>query len=311
VTNLLAPVPKAKFFDNNGRPAVGYKLFTYEAGTNTKLDTYPDANTSTPNTNPIILDYRGEANVWMPPNVAYKLLFAPPNDTDPPTAPIWTVDDIVQSQLLTLYGGVDTGIANAYVVDFVSNFTSLTDGIVLYFLASNQNTGASTLNVNGLGPAPILTANGAALAPGQIAPNQMTGVIFRGGSWYLITVSVLAGSFTATLTGMTTTITGTVNYRISGGICSLSSTASISGISNANAMNMTGIPAVCQPVASRSAVSNALDNNTLIYSGCIIQSFGTIGFQPMTVSGSRVVPGTFTTSGVKGIFAGWNITYSL
>lgn len=203
MANLLAPVAKAKFFDNNGRPAAGYKLFSYEAGTNTKLATYTDETTGTPNSNPVVLDYRGEANVWVPPNVAYKFVFAPPTDTDPPTAPIWTVDDIVDSQLVTLWGGVDTGIANAYVLNFTSNFTSYTDGIVIYWIPANTNTGASTINVNGLGPVAITNQDGSALYLGQLRANQVALIIYRSGGFILIpqgallpTVNVQNGDYT-------------------------------------------------------------------------------------------------------------------
>lgn len=190
MANLLAPVAKAKFFDNNGRPADGYKLFTYEAGTSTKLDSYQNAGGSA-NTNPVILDFRGEANIWFPPNVAYKLVFAPPNDTDPPTAPIWTVDDIVNSELVTLWGGVDTGIANAYVLNFVANFTAYTDGIVIYWIPSNSNTGPSTINVNGLGPVPITNQDGTPLYLGQLQANQVALIVYRSTGFTLVATNVL------------------------------------------------------------------------------------------------------------------------
>ena len=50
----LSAVPKLQFFDNNGNPLVGGKLYTYAAGTTTPLATYTDASSGTPNTNPII-----------------------------------------------------------------------------------------------------------------------------------------------------------------------------------------------------------------------------------------------------------------
>lgn len=89
----LSPLPKLSFLANNGRPAVGYLLFTYAAGTGNKLATYQNQG-GTPNTNPIVLDFRGEANVWLDPELTYKFVLAPKGDTDPPTNPIWTVDDI-------------------------------------------------------------------------------------------------------------------------------------------------------------------------------------------------------------------------
>lgn len=47
------------------RPLVGGKLYTYEAGTNTPKVTYTDATESTANANPVILNSRGEADVWL------------------------------------------------------------------------------------------------------------------------------------------------------------------------------------------------------------------------------------------------------
>ena len=89
----LSPLALQKFFDNNGAPLVGGQLFTYIAGTTTKIATYKD-QAGTPNTNPIVLDYRGEANVWLDVTKTYKFTLAPAGDTDPPTRPIWTVDNI-------------------------------------------------------------------------------------------------------------------------------------------------------------------------------------------------------------------------
>ncbi len=89
----LSPLPIQKFFDNAGNPLNGGLLFTYTAGTTTKIATYQD-QAGTPNTNPIALNFRGEANVWLDQTLTYKFVLAPANDTDPPTAPIWSVDNI-------------------------------------------------------------------------------------------------------------------------------------------------------------------------------------------------------------------------
>lgn len=101
---ILSPLPKLAFLDNNGKPFVGAKLFTYEAGTSTKAGTYTSSSGLSQNTNPIVLDYRGSANVWLDPEQVYKFVLASPDDTDPPTNPIWSVDDIsapVSIQYLT------------------------------------------------------------------------------------------------------------------------------------------------------------------------------------------------------------------
>jgi hypothetical protein len=98
----LSSVPKLQFFDANGNPLVGGKLFTYAAGTTTPLATYTDSTGVTPNTNPIILDSRGEANVWLD---ATQYKFELKTSAD---ALIWTVDNISNalnlSQLLASSG---------------------------------------------------------------------------------------------------------------------------------------------------------------------------------------------------------------
>jgi hypothetical protein len=75
--------------DANGNPYVGAKLFFYAAGTTTKQNTYADANGSSANTNPVVLDSAGRATVFFQP-LTYDVVLAPSTDTDPPVSPIWT-----------------------------------------------------------------------------------------------------------------------------------------------------------------------------------------------------------------------------
>jgi hypothetical protein len=49
----------AQFFDNNGVPLSGGKIYTYEAGTTTPLATYTSSTGNTAHTNPIVLDSGG------------------------------------------------------------------------------------------------------------------------------------------------------------------------------------------------------------------------------------------------------------
>ena len=71
----------------SGLPNVGGKLFTYLAGTTTPQATFTDAGGGTANANPVILDARGEANVFW--NGVYKVILA-----DAAGATIWTADNI-------------------------------------------------------------------------------------------------------------------------------------------------------------------------------------------------------------------------
>ena len=90
----LAPLAKLRFVDNNGVTLAGGKVFTYAAGSTTKQASYTDSTGATPNANPVTLDSRGEASIWLDQTLAYKIVLAPATDTDPPTSPIWTQDGI-------------------------------------------------------------------------------------------------------------------------------------------------------------------------------------------------------------------------
>ncbi len=90
---ILAPLAKQRFYDNNNNPLNKGQLFCYIAGTTTKQTTYSDS-AGTPNTNPVILNYRGECDLWLDTTKTYKFVLAPANDTDPPTNAFWSVDNI-------------------------------------------------------------------------------------------------------------------------------------------------------------------------------------------------------------------------
>ena len=86
----LTPTPKQQFFDANGNPLVAGKVYTYAGGTTTPIATYTDQTGATANTNPIILDSRGMANIWLQPTIAYKFLI-----TDSTDVTQYTTDNIL------------------------------------------------------------------------------------------------------------------------------------------------------------------------------------------------------------------------
>lgn len=73
----------AQFFDDNGVPLTGGKLYTYAAGTTTPKAAYTDYTGATPHTNPIILDAAGRppSEVWLTFGDAYKFILKDSNDT--------------------------------------------------------------------------------------------------------------------------------------------------------------------------------------------------------------------------------------
>jgi hypothetical protein len=71
-----------------GVPLSGGKVYTYAAGTTTPQATFTDYTGATPNANPIILNSRGEAAIWLGA-ASYKFKLTDANDVE-----IWTVDYI-------------------------------------------------------------------------------------------------------------------------------------------------------------------------------------------------------------------------
>ena len=91
MTALLPPFPKFRAFDANGAPLAGGLLYTYAAGTTTPLATYTDSTGSVSNTNPVVLDSTGSANVWLTTGAAYKLLL---EDSTGFVQAGWPVDNV-------------------------------------------------------------------------------------------------------------------------------------------------------------------------------------------------------------------------
>jgi hypothetical protein len=92
MTASVLPQGKQQYFTTAGVPAIGYKLATFDAGTTNPRTTWQDAAQVSPNTNPIILDARGEAVIFW--SGAYKAQLQ-----DSTGAVIWTVDNIAAPDL--------------------------------------------------------------------------------------------------------------------------------------------------------------------------------------------------------------------
>ena len=77
MVRAVTPIPfvKARFFDRCGKPLAGGKVYTYEANTTTPKVTYKDPYGLTPNTNPIILDAAGEADIYLDGTYRIRITF--------------------------------------------------------------------------------------------------------------------------------------------------------------------------------------------------------------------------------------------
>lgn len=97
--------------------------------------------------------------------------------------------------------GVDTGAANAYVVTLPYPISAYVDGLTVSFIATNGNTGPSTINVDGNGVVSITDPSGSALASGDIPLNGVVTLRFSGTGFQKETTP--AGSAAAALASAT------------------------------------------------------------------------------------------------------------
>lgn len=161
-----------QFADGNGLPYSGAKLFTYTAGSTTKQTTYTESTGTTPNTNPIVLDSSGRLPqpIWLTTGVNYKFVLAPAADTDPPTSPIWTLDNIS--------GINDTAVsaANEWISGPAPTFVSATSFTLVGDQTSTFHVGRrlKTTNTGGTVYSTIITSAYAALTTITVVNDSST-----------------------------------------------------------------------------------------------------------------------------------------
>lgn len=115
---------------------------------------------------------------------------------------------------------------------------------------------------------------------------------------------ITSGSFTGTFTGFTTTVTGTVFYRVQDDQVEMWVETQVSATSNSTAMTVTGMPASLYPAdTSHTAGFRVIDNGSHADGVAAISGLGVI-----TLLNNG---GNFTNSGTKGVPRGWSIRYPL
>jgi hypothetical protein len=145
--SLTVP-PKFQGFNSNGTQCASCKLYSYTAGTLTPLATYTTQAGDVANANPVVLNARGEANVWQTNGSTYNLVLNTSADVE-----IWSVDNI--------RGGVPASIVTKNISDV--RFADAFDGAdycakVVAAIADLPNTGG-TVDARGLEGAQTCAAN--------------------------------------------------------------------------------------------------------------------------------------------------------
>jgi len=152
----LLPFPKFKAVDSNGNPLAGGQLFTYAAGTTTLQATYTDTSAASANTNPVILDSNGEADVFVTSSLSYKYVLK-----DALGVTQWTQDNIQSN--------VPVGPIASSVVSDVATLrlgTVVNDSAILLMGHTTLGIGGGHFRgVTGAAPATYVDNNGTIIVP--------------------------------------------------------------------------------------------------------------------------------------------------
>ena len=95
-------------------------------------------------------------------------------------------DGLAQDGSLPVAYAADTGVANAYAIAPSPALTQYITGMPFTFSAANANTGASTLNINGLGAKTIKKHGSVDLHAGDIQTGQVVTVAFDGTNFQMM-----------------------------------------------------------------------------------------------------------------------------
>jgi hypothetical protein len=280
-TYVLCPLSTfMSVFNNSGLALTNGLIWTYAAGTSTPTPTWTDSTGGVQNSNPIQLTVGGNlsnVNIYQQTGVKIKVQFS--TNAGTVGSPVFgtqigpTFDNVIGigdsvSPQTTYYGGTDTGSANAYLLTFSANFTSYVNGTIIYWVPSHTNTGASTLNVNGLGALNITYPNGNALAAGQLQANQIATVAVSGGAFVYIGPVSSAGLALFTFSGFSGTVTANASYSVAGNVVTLR-IPQTSGTSSSTSFSMQSFtPGIFPPFSTVqwAQIQAAQDNGSALYS---------------------------------------------
>jgi hypothetical protein len=288
---VITPIPKTQFIGADGSPLVGGKVYTYAAGTTSPQATYTDSAGSTPNTNPIILDSRGEANIWLG-EAAYKFKLTDADDVE-----IWVVDYIAAPT--TAVSPVLTG-----------NVTISTNSSSPALKITQTGTGDVLRVQDSTDPdlTPFVITSSGAVGIGTVAPTEALDIddngriqlSSNGTSRTLISADATNSTFdvkdarncvvkTNGVTRLTIASTGTSTFSSPINVTGNSSITGTFGISGALTVSSGGA----------SITGNSSVSGTLGVSNLLTASNGfTVTAGGASITGNSSVAGTFGASGI-------------
>lgn len=197
----IAPFGRYRAFDDNGDPLSGGLLYTYEEGTTTPKPTYTTAAGDVANTNPVVLDSEGYADVWLGDG-GYKFVLKTAGGVT-----LWTVDNIGGSSSTAFGGNVYSLTTNTNITSVYQNGAIFATGTITLSLlgASNagegfyisvKNEGAGVVTID---PDTSETIDGASTL--ALNPQESALVICDGSNWKTLFYTGVTKSGDNTFTG--------------------------------------------------------------------------------------------------------------
>ena len=293
----LTPTPKQQIYGSDGNPLVGGKIYTYAAGTTTPLATYTDAGGLTANTNPIILNSLGQANIWLTLASSYKFSVYTSADVL-----LYTVDNIAApldyASLITSLAspppigstapntGAFTTLAATTGTITTVNATTVNVSNLTFSDASTQTTAATGFGfknrlING-NMALAQRATSATVTAGTTVPTASTG--------YPCVDRFFVYSTGANVTAAQVAGAGATQYRLQiTGAASVTAVGVGQRIEQSNSYDMAGSTATLSVSLANTLLSTV--TWTASYA-TTADTFGTIG----TPTKTQIATGTFTVT---------------
>jgi hypothetical protein len=124
----------AQFFDNNGNPLSGGKIYTYDAGTSTPLATYTSSSGNTAHTNPIILNAAGRVpsggEIWVLAQTLYKF--------------------VLETSTGVLIATYDNAGSSFNAIAIIANFTGNGSAVAFTLASTPAGENATNVYINGV-----------------------------------------------------------------------------------------------------------------------------------------------------------------
>lgn len=178
----------AQFFDSNGTPLAGGLLYVYTAGTTTPATSWTTNSGASANTNPIVLNAAGRTpfEIWLNSGVTYKFaLYTSTNVLIGTYDNIPAIDDpTVFNNLITVTG------TNTLVGTSVPPYTSYVAGMTLSFIPVATNTGAVTIDLDGLGAKNLFVGSSTPMVGGELVAGRIAQIEYDGTRFQLYQASI-------------------------------------------------------------------------------------------------------------------------